>query len=333
MDYLAALPSETFDLVIADPPYFLSGGGTTCHAGQRVSVDKGTWDTTRTLAEMYRFNQAWLSLCQRLLTPNGSLWVSGTHHNIFNVGYVLQSLGYKMLNMIAWHKVNPPPNLSCRYFTHATETLIWAAKNDASRHTFHYAEMKRQNGGKQMPSLWHIPPPRTIEKRFGKHPAQKPEALVERIVQASSHPGDNILDPFCGSGTVGVVCARLGRRFVGVDLSEEYLEIASLRLNAERIVFTFDHWERKELPRRPEKTITGGQVTWSSLVCFALNTLGGEAHLSEINRIVENDPRTETNRTWQCTVRRVVRQTAMIEPLGQGRYRLRSDYGTQAIVP
>jgi site-specific DNA-methyltransferase (adenine-specific) len=325
LDYLSTVPAESFDLIIADPPYFLSGGGTTCHSGRRVSVDKGRWDAVRTLDDMHRFNRTWLRLCQRLLRPNGSLWVSGTHHNIFSVGYALQTLGYKILNVIAWHKVNPPPNLSCRYFTHATETLIWAARNDAAQHTFHYADMKQLNGGKQMQSLWHIPPPRPVEKKYGKHPAQKPEALIERIIQASSNPDDAILDPFCGSGTVGIVCARFGRRFVGVDLSDEFLEIASLRLSAERVVFTFERWESKERTAQSAKTTTDGQATWASLVRYALETLGGEAHLREINRVVENDLRTETNRTWQCTVRRVVRQSAEIEPLGQGRYRLRSE--------
>jgi site-specific DNA-methyltransferase (adenine-specific) len=323
-DYLASLPSESFDLVIADPPYFLSDGGTTCHAGKRVSVNKGMWDTARTLDVIHDFNLRWLQLCRRLLTPHGSLWVSGTHHNIFSAGYALQTLGYKILNVIAWHKVNPPPNLSCRYFTHATETLIWASRDESAKHTFHYAEMKRQNRGKQMQSLWHIPPSRPSEKRFGKHPAQKPEALMERIVQASSNPNDTVLDPFCGSGTVGIVCARLGRHFVGVDLSAEYLDIASLRLQAERIVFTFERWERKETEQPPAKSEKSGQSTWAHLVQTALETLGGEGHLRDINRVIATNSRTAVNPTWQCTVRRVVRQTATIEPLGQGRYRLAS---------
>ena len=225
--------SAIFDMVFADPPYFLSSGGITCHAGKMVSVNKGEWDKGAPIEKIHTFNLEWLRGCRRLLKPNGSLWVSGTAHNIFSVGFALQTLGYKILNDIAWHKVNPPPNLSCRYFTHATETLIWARREPKSRHTFNYEEMKRASKGRQMQSLWHIKPPYPYEKRYGKHPTQKPEALLERIIAASTCPGDLVLDPFCGSGTTGVVCARLGRRFVGFDLDEQYLAVAAKRIEDE----------------------------------------------------------------------------------------------------
>lgn len=233
LEFLRQAKSEMFDLIFADPPYFLSNNGITCQAGKMVSVNKGDWDKASTPEEMHSFNMAWLGECRRLLKPNGTLWVTGTAHNIYSVGYALQTLGYKILNDIAWYKVNPPPNLSCRYFTHATETILWARREQKARHTFNYEEMKRENKGKQMQSLWHIKPPAPHEKRYTKHPTQKPEALLERIITASSNAGDLVLDPFCGSGTTGVVCARLGRRFVGFELDENYLTIASKRIEDE----------------------------------------------------------------------------------------------------
>ncbi|HZP80210.1 MAG TPA: site-specific DNA-methyltransferase [Chthonomonadaceae bacterium] len=230
LELLRRARSEMFDLIFADPPYFLSNDGITCQSGRMVSVNKGKWDRSEGFEADHEFNRAWLRECQRLLKPNGTLWVSGTSHNIYSVGYALQTLGYKILNDIAWYKVNPPPNLACRYFTHATETVLWAAKNRKSRHTFHYALMKQQNGGKQMQSLWQIKPPARSEKRYGKHPTQKPEALLERIVLAASNPSDLVLDPFCGSGTTGVICARHHRRFVGFEVEPDFLDITVRRL-------------------------------------------------------------------------------------------------------
>lgn len=236
LQLLKSVSTETFDLIFADPPYFLSNDGVTCHAGKMVSVNKGNWDKAETFAQIHRFNMAWLTECRRILKPNGTLWVTGTAHNIFSVGFAMQTLGYSILNDIAWYKITPPPNLSCRYFTHATETILWARRDAKARHLFHYEEMRRigdPNPGKQMQSLWRILPPAKREKRYGKHPAQKPEALLERILKAASNPGDRILDPFCGSGTTGVVCARLGRRFIGLDVMPEYLAVAVARLQDE----------------------------------------------------------------------------------------------------
>lgn len=225
--------SESFDLIFADPPYFLSNGGVTCQSGRMVSVNKGQWDKAPPLEVIHEFNLQWLRECRRILKPNGTLWVSGTAHNIYSVGFVMQTLGYKILNDIAWFKINPPPNLACRYFTHATETILWARREEKARHLFNYQEMKQDNGGKQMQSLWSITPPSSREKRYGKHPTQKPEALLNRIIRASSNPDDFVLDPFCGSGTTGVVCARLKRRFVGFEVDENYLKLAVQRINDE----------------------------------------------------------------------------------------------------
>lgn len=233
LELLRATADESFDLIFADPPYFLSNNGVTCQSGKRVSVNKGAWDKAPAVEEIQDFNLAWLRQCRRLLKPDGTIWVTGTAHNIYSVGFALQTLNFKILNDIAWHKVNPPPNLACRYFTHATETILWAKRDAGAKHTFNYQEMKQENGGKQMQSLWQVRPPAKHEKRYGKHPTQKPEELLERIIRASSHEGHSVLDPFCGSGTTGVVAARLKRRFTGFDVDENYLRIASRRITDE----------------------------------------------------------------------------------------------------
>ena len=230
LDLLAQIPEATVDLVFADPPYFLSNGGITCHAGRMVSVNKGEWDKSRGADGNHEFNRAWLAACQRVLKPNGSIWVSGTAHVIHSVGFAMQQLGFQLLNDISWVKPNPPPNLSCRYFTHATETIIWAARDKKSRHTFNYKLMKEINRGKQMKSVWEIYPPEAWEKKFGKHPTQKPVALLERILLASSHEGDLVLDPFSGSGTTLLAALRLRRHAFGCELSADFLTLSLRRL-------------------------------------------------------------------------------------------------------
>jgi site-specific DNA-methyltransferase (adenine-specific) len=230
LEILGAIPESSVDLIFADPPYFLSNGGITCHAGRMVSVHKGDWDKSRGPDANHEFNRGWLAACQRVLKPNGSIWVSGTAHVIHSVGFAMQQLGFKLLNDISWVKPNPPPNLSCRYFTHATETIIWAAKNAKSRHTFNYKLMRDVNRGKQMKSVWKIYPPEAWEKRFGKHPTQKPVALLERILLASSHEGDLVLDPFCGSGTTLLAALRLRRHALGFELSAGFLTLSLRRL-------------------------------------------------------------------------------------------------------
>jgi len=226
LEFLPELSDEQFDMVFADPPYFLSDDGITCESGEMVSVNKGRWDRSEGIQANHEFNVRWLSAVQDLLTPDGSLWVSGTQHIIWSLGFALQTLDYKILNDIAWFKVNPPPNLSCRYFTHGTETLIWAARDHESKHTFNYEQMKEMNGGKQMKNLWKIMSPRKAEKKHGKHPTQKPLKLLDRIVLAASEPGDLVLDPFCGSSTTGIAAVENDRRYVGIDQSEEFLDLS-----------------------------------------------------------------------------------------------------------
>ncbi len=229
LELLESMEAEQFDMIFADPPYFLSNDGVTCKNGRMVSVNKGRWDRSQGVLENHEFNLRWLASCQRLLKPNGTIWVSGTQHVIYSIGFAMQSLDFKILNDIAWFKVNPPPNLSCRYFTHGTETIIWAGRTPKTKHTFNYQLMKEENGGKQMKNLWNIMSPRKAEKVHGKHPTQKPIALMRRIVLAATDEGDRILDPFCGSGTTGIAAKTYGREFVGIDQSTEYLDLTIKR--------------------------------------------------------------------------------------------------------
>ena len=230
---LPQFPQNSIDMIFADPPYFLSNGGITCHAGKMVSVNKGDWDVSQGIGGNHKFNLAWLSECQQVLTENGVIWVSGTAHVIFSIGFAMQQLGFKILNDIIWFKPNASPNLSCRYFTHSTETVIWAAKNQRSRHTFNYELMKKLGNGKQMRNLWEISPPHPKEKAHGKHPTQKPLKLLERVLLASTNEGDVVLDPFNGSGTTVIAAIRLKRKYFGIEISREYLDLTIRRLEDE----------------------------------------------------------------------------------------------------
>jgi site-specific DNA-methyltransferase (adenine-specific) len=234
LDAIAAkYPEGRFDCIFADPPYFLSNGGITCHAGKMVKVDKGNWDKSRGPELNHEFNLEWLRRCQRVLKPNGTIWVSGTLHVIFSIGYAMQQLGFKILNDITWEKPNPPPNLSCRYFTHSTETVLWAAKNEKSKHRFNYDLMRQTNGGKQMKTVWTMTAPGSGEKTHGKHPTQKPVTLVERCILASTNKGDLVLDPFLGGGTTAIAALRSGRKCVGIEADEAHVKLCTRRIKGE----------------------------------------------------------------------------------------------------
>ena len=237
-------------MVFADPPYFLSNGGWTCQGGRRISVDKGNWDRSGGFQADHKFNLAWLRGCRRVLKPNGTLWVTGTHHNVFSVGFALQHLGFRILNDIAWEKPNPPPNLSCRCFTHSTETLLWAARGERSKYAFNYELLRQINGGRQMQTVWAMNAPTVQERAFGEHPTQKPLALVQRCLLATTQEGDLVLDPFLGSGTTASACARTRRRCVGVESRDSYLRIATTRTKAE-IEQGADLFARPLEPRLP----------------------------------------------------------------------------------
>ena len=230
-DCLELLPllKEKVDVIFADPPYFLSNGGISVQSGKIVSVNKGEWDKGIPVDEMHAFNMKWIGLCRDILTDNGTIWVSGTYHNIFSVANALTSLGFKILNVITWAKTNPPPNISCRYFTYSTEFIIWARKMAKVPHYYNYELMKHINGDKQMTDVWRLPAIAPWEKTCGKHPTQKPLSLMSRIILASTKQGDKVLDPFCGSGTTGIAANLLERNFVGIEREWEYVEMSQRR--------------------------------------------------------------------------------------------------------
>lgn len=238
LEVLKQCPDNYFDMIFADPPYNLSNGGFTVHAGKRVSVNKGIWDKSNGLKSDFNFQLNWITECHRVLKPGGTIWISGTYHSIYQCGFALQLNKFKILNDISWFKPNAAPNLSCRYFTASHETLIWAKKGiDKDKHYFDYKLMKEGSWledrlkvpNKQMRSVWAINTPRPWEKIFGKHPTQKPFDLLKRIVLASTKEGDKILDPFTGSSTTGLAVAKFGRKFTGIDLEKEYLELSKKR--------------------------------------------------------------------------------------------------------
>ncbi len=234
-ELLDMLKEESVDMIFADPPYFLSNDGITCKGGRMVSVNKGNWDKIDSVESKHEFNRLWIRACKKVLKKNGTIWVSGTLHNIYSVGMALEQEGFKILNNITWQKTNPPPNLACRCFTHSTETILWARKDDAkAKHLFNYELMKEINEGKQMKDVWtgSLTPPK--EKKNGKHPTQKPIYLLERIIQSSTSEGDIVLDPFCGSSTTGVAAKQLKRKYIGIDNEEEYMELSKLRLEEQR---------------------------------------------------------------------------------------------------
>ena len=218
-----------FNCIFADPPYFLSNGGISVQSGKVVCVDKGEWDKGKSLQEMMDFNMEWLGLCRDKLKDNGTIWISGTYHNIFSVANCLTELGYKILNVVTWAKTNPPPNISCRYFTYSTAFIIWARKSEKKAHYFNYDLMKQINGDKQMTDVWHLPAIAPWEKSCGKHPTQKPLALLSRIIMASTQPSEWVLDPFCGSSTTGIAANLLGRRYLGIEQEGEFIAMSQKR--------------------------------------------------------------------------------------------------------
>lgn len=234
---LEQLPENSVDMIFADPPYNLSNGGFTCHAGKRVSVNKGNWDKSNGFEKDFNFHLNWIKACKNVLKPNGTIWISGTYHSIYQTGCILQQLGYHILNDIAWYKPNASPNLSGRYFTASHETLIWARKDKKAKHIFNYKLMREgewlkdflKRPNKQMRSVWAINTPNSWEKKYGKHPTQKPYELLKRVVLASTHKDAIVLDPFTGSSTTGLAAIKFGRKFVGIDLEKQYLDLSKKR--------------------------------------------------------------------------------------------------------
>ncbi len=232
LDQLYKERGEFVDLIFCDPPYFLSNGGITCQNGKMVKVNKGSWDKSRGPDLNHEFNREWLGRCQKILKPNGSIMVSGTFHVIYSIGFAMQQLQMKLLNNITWQKPNPPPNLARRYLTHSTETIIWAAKHQKSKHVFNYQLMKEINGGMQMKDVWVMTSPKKSEKEHGKHPTQKPTELLKRLVLAATNEGDLVLDAFNGSGTTGVACLEIGRSYIGIEQEKEYIKLSEKRFKS-----------------------------------------------------------------------------------------------------
>lgn len=218
-----------FDMIFADPPYHLSNGGISVQSGKVVSVNKGEWDRSKGFEEDYLFDKEWLAVCKNKLKSNGTIWVSGTYHNIFSIARCLTELDFKILNCITWVKTNPPPNLSCRYFTYSAEYILWARREKKIPHYYNYELMKEINGGTQMRDVWTLPAISKWEKSCGKHPTQKPLSVLSRIIQASTQQGAWILDPFTGSSTTGIASNILNRRFLGIDMEQKFLELSIAR--------------------------------------------------------------------------------------------------------
>jgi modification methylase len=233
---LGKLPAASVDLVFADPPYNLQLDGELLRPNNtRVDGVDDAWDKFASFAEYDRFSRAWLAECRRLLRPDGAIWVIGSYHNIFRLGALLQDLGFWIQNDIIWRKTNPMPNFRGRRFTNAHETLIWATREASSRATFNYDAMKATNDDLQMRSDWLFPicsGPERLKDAVGRkaHPTQKPEALLHRVLLASTKPGDLVLDPFFGTGTTGAVARRLGRRWLGIERNPNYAAAARARI-------------------------------------------------------------------------------------------------------
>ena len=242
LDLFKRIPSKTIDMIFADPPYNLSNDGTSVHAGKRVSVNKGLWDKSKGAEEDFAFHRTWIRACKRILKDNGTIWISGTYHSIYQCGFALQKYGYHILNEVSWYKPNAAPNIACRMFAASHETLIWAKKDKRAKHYFDYEAMKYgewkedkiKNPNKQMRSVWALNTPSKKEKVFGKHPTQKPLALLERIVIASTEKNKDmvVLDPFTGSSTTGIAAQRHGAHFIGLDSEKEYLNLSQQRVQS-----------------------------------------------------------------------------------------------------
>jgi site-specific DNA-methyltransferase (adenine-specific) len=232
VDLMKIMPPASVDMIFADPPYRLSTGGVTVKNGRLAPVDKGAWDRSMGFAGDHRFNVGWLQEARRILKSDGTIWVTGTHHIIFSLGFALQSLNFRLINQITWHKPDPPPNALHTAFTHAHETLIWASKDKRSRHTFNYDLINSPDPDAQVSSVWRIPAVPGREKLHGYHPTQKPLRLVRRAIVASTGEGALVFDPFCGSGTTGVAAKELDRFFVGAETEADYAGLAGRRIGA-----------------------------------------------------------------------------------------------------
>ena len=228
LQILGQIPNQ-FDMIFADPPYFLSNGGKKIQGRRMVSVDKGEWDKIKSSDGIDKFNQEWINQCKPLLKDNGTIWVCGTYHNIFSVEKCLKNAGFRIINIITWQKSDPTPTWGKLHFNFSSEYIIWAKKTSMAKHYYNYELMKQLNGGKLMSDVWKIPTVGLWEKTCGKHPTQKPLRLLYRIILASTKVGETILDPFAGSSTTGIAANLLGRNYIGIEQNEEFLHLGEKR--------------------------------------------------------------------------------------------------------
>lgn len=235
VEFMRLVPPGCVDMVFADPPYRLSSGGVTVRGGRLAPVDKGEWDRPRGLREDYAFDLRWLRGVRRILKPDGTVWITGTHHNVFSVGFALLRLGFRIIQTIVWEKPDPPPNALHTAFTHAHELLVWASRSRSSRYTFNHGVFEGSGASSSpLTSVWRIPSAPPAERLCGYHPTQKPLRLVRRTILASTREKELVFDPFCGSGTTAVAARELGRAFVGTELEEEFCTLAARRIAASR---------------------------------------------------------------------------------------------------
>lgn len=242
------------DMIFADPPYFLSKNISEYISGHWISFEKGEWDRVTSQESINDFNRKWLSACRNVLKEDGTIFVTGTYHNIFSVATCMIELGYKILNIIVWQKSDAKPILSRKYFNFTTEYIVWARKNDKVTHFFNCDLMEQLNGGVRMSDVWRIPFLSSWELKCGKHPTQKPLRLLYRIILASTHEEDTILDPFAGSCTTGIAANLLNRKFIGIDQDINYLLYGIRRKNEIEDVKTADTI-RKKISENPEEVM------------------------------------------------------------------------------
>lgn len=225
---MKTLDSESIDMIFADPPYFLSNGGKSISSGKVVSVNKGEWDKKENYQNVQKFTFEWLNECYRLMKNKSSIWVTGTHHNIFDIKEKMDKIGFKIINVIIWKKLDPPPLIYKNKFKFSYEFVIWADKGHG--HTFNYDTMFNIDK-EEMQDVWILPAVQMNEKKFGYHPTQKPECLLERIIKSSTISNQKVLDPFMGSGTTGLVAKKLKREFIGIEKEEKFYNIARKRID------------------------------------------------------------------------------------------------------
>lgn len=280
---LKTLPDKSVDAIFADPPYFMQTTGDLLRTnGDKFSGVDDDWDKFDNLTHYDEFCKAWLVECRRILKDSGSIWVIGSFQNIYRLGYILQDLGFWILNDIIWYKSNPVPNFAGSRFCNAHETLLWCAKGKNNKFTFNYKTMKAMNGDKQEKSVWTIPlctGNERIKNNDGKkaHATQKPESLIEKVILSSTKVGDVILDPFFGTGTTGAVAKRLKRNYIGIEREIEYINVAQQRIN--EVAIQDNDYINQKLEVKPPK------VTMQQLLALGLLDINQPLYDKDKNEI------------------------------------------------